>query len=62
MDENGGAVPSLIKKKGRPKGRKDGPRPTGAPKRGRPKKKLDNSGNNVVIHGVHGACCRFKLR
>jgi hypothetical protein len=26
-------------KRGRPKGRKDGPRPPGAPKRGRPKKR-----------------------
>jgi len=48
----------LVKKKGRPKGRKDGPRPEGAPKRGRPKK-VDNGGNNVAIDGVRvreGAC------
>jgi hypothetical protein len=30
----------LETKRGRPKGRKDGPRPLGAPKRGRPKKIL----------------------
>jgi hypothetical protein len=29
----------LDAKRGRPKGRLDGPRPSGAPKRGRPKKK-----------------------
>lgn len=57
MDEN----PAIsTKKKGRPKGRKDGPRREGAPKRGRPKKRVNNSGNDIMmdIHGdgMDGAC------
>lgn len=47
----------FTKTKGRPKGRKDGPRREGAPKRGRPKKKLDNGGNVALDgNGVDGAC------
>ena len=48
----------FVKRRGRPKGRKDGPRREGAPKRGRPKKKVENDGENenenpnAVIHGV----------
>lgn len=36
-------------KRGRPKGRKDGPRPPGAPKRGRPKKQLDTDDGEYII-------------
>ena len=49
----------FVKKKGRPKGRKDGPRREGAPKRGRPKKKVanendgENENPNAVIHGAY---------
>ena len=45
------------KKRGRPKGRKDGPRRENAPKRGRPKKKIENNGENENPNAViHGAC------
>ena len=38
------------KKKGHPLGKKDGPRPLGAKKRGRPpKKQVDSSGKNTLI-------------
>jgi hypothetical protein len=51
MDSEGTTL--FVKKKGRPKGRKDGPRREGAPTRGRPKKKVENEKPvHAVIHGV----------
>lgn len=50
---------TFTKKKGRPKGRKDGPRREGAPKRGRPTKKVDNGGNNVDGDDSMDGACRF---
>jgi hypothetical protein len=45
----------FVKKRGRPKGRKDGPRREGAPKRGRPTKKTVNDENldTAVIQGAY---------
>jgi len=41
---------TILKKRGCPKGRKDGPHQTGAPKRGRSKKKVNNGGNmNQIV-------------
>lgn len=60
MEGNDGVA---VKTWGHPKGRKDGWHREGAPKCGRPKKKLNNGGNNEVMHDdtVDGAYGRFKL-
>ena len=60
MDENS---TTSTKKKGRPLGRKDGPRREGAPKRGRLKKRVNNGGNDIMMdihgNGIDLSVCKF---